>query len=337
MRHNHYIILTLLVLAYGPSGAFAQATDAAHEQHEEHEGHEEHEESEEHEGHGEHGDEKHGEDEHDDHGEEGATEIGPEMAQQVGITVKEAGPGTINRALTTYGKVVIPAGQESHVRARFPGQIKKVHAQLGDVVQAGDLLVEIESNDSLRIYKIEAPIDGVVTERHANTGDFAQDQDLFSIADFDPLWVELKVFPGQRLEVSQGQPVMLSADEVEQRGSLTSLVPSREGRPYVIGRVELDNADGRWTPGLLVQGDIAVETVDAPLVVETRALQSHDGATVVFVQEDNRYEARPVKLGRNDGSYAEVLQGIEPGHRYVVDSSYLIKADIEKAGAEHSH
>lgn len=332
MRNNHYFLLAMLVMASSPCGAFAQALDAQHrhqaEQRDNNEGREDLEK---------HGDGEHGEDEHGHHAAEGVTEISPEMAHQVGIAVAEAGPGTINRTLTTYGKVVTPPGQESHVRARFPGQIKQVYAQIGDHVQAGDLLAEIESNDSLRTYEIQAPIDGVVTERHANTGEFAQDQNLFSIADSDPLWVELKVFPDQRLEVTPGQTVLLSASKVKQRGTLAYLVPSRDGKPYLIGRVEIDNTKGHWTPGLFVQGDIAVETVEVPLVVETRALQSHHGVTVVFVEENNHYHARPVKLGRSDGFYTEVLHGFESGDRYVVDNSYLIKADIEKGGAAHSH
>jgi cobalt-zinc-cadmium efflux system membrane fusion protein len=32
-----------------------------------------------------------------------------------------------------------------------------------------------------------------------------------------------------------------------------------------------------------------------------------------------------------------VRSGLEPGTRYVTTNSYLIKADIEKAGAVHEH
>jgi len=32
-----------------------------------------------------------------------------------------------------------------------------------------------------------------------------------------------------------------------------------------------------------------------------------------------------------------VLGGLKPGTAYVTENSYLIKADIEKAGASHDH
>ncbi|MDP2380154.1 MAG: heavy metal resistance protein CzcB, partial [Pseudohongiella sp.] len=38
-----------------------------------------------------------------------------------------------------------------------------------------------------------------------------------------------------------------------------------------------------------------------------------------------------------DGEFVEVLSGLSAGESYVVDNSYLIKADIEKSGAEHAH
>jgi membrane fusion protein, heavy metal efflux system len=52
---------------------------------------------------------------------------------------------------------------------------------------------------------------------------------------------------------------------------------------------------------------------------------------------DDTYEIRPLELGRSDGNLTEVLGGLQAGDRYVVENSYLIKADIEKSGASHDH
>ena len=74
-----------------------------------------------------------------------------------------------------------------------------------------------------------------------------------------------------------------------------------------------------------------VERIEVPLVIENRALQLLDESQVVFVQEGNSFEPRPVELGRTDGQFTEILSGLKPGERYVVENSYLIKADIEKS------
>ena len=114
------------------------------------------------------------------------------------------------------------------------------------------------------------------------------------------LWAEFKVFPGQRAEVAIGQKVRLKADGIDREGTIRHLLPAPGNAPYTLARVEVDNA-GTLTPGLLVAGDIVVETVEA-LVVDNRALQSFQDWTVVFIQVDDTYEIRPLELGRSDGN-----------------------------------
>ena len=67
------------------------------------------------------------------------------------------------------------------------------------------------------------------------------------------------------------------------------------------------------------------------------ALQRFRDFEVVFAQVGDIYEVRMLELGRRDARFVEVLEGLSPGTKYVTDNSYLIKADIEKAGASHDH
>ena len=75
----------------------------------------------------------------------------------------------------------------------------------------------------------------------------------------------------------------------------------------------------------------------ARVAVRARATQRMDGRIVVFVRHGETYEARPLKLGRRSTEWVEVLDGLEPGAEYVVDGAFLIRADVEKAGAGHEH
>jgi len=268
---------------------------------------------------------------------EGRTSISPEIARRAGIATAEAGPNTIERSLNTYGKLTTSPQQTARVRARFPGVVTRVNVDLGDRVSGGDVLAEVESNESLQPYAVRAPIDGVVIERHISRGEMAGKKPLFKLADLTTLWAEFKIFPGQRAEVAAGQKVRLRAEGIDREGTIHHLLPAPGNAPYTLARAELDNADGLLTPGLLVAGDLVVETVEAPLAVDNRALQSFRDWTVVFIQVGDIYEIRPLELGRSDGEMTEVLSGLNPGDRYVVENSYLIKADIEKSGASHDH
>ena len=102
-------------------------------------------------------------------------------------------------------------------------------------------------------------------------------------------------------------------------------------------RVVLDNSDARLPLGLMVEAEVVVGSVDAPLVVKNTALQSFRDWTVVFIKVGNTYEIRPLSLGRSDGRVTEVLEGLNPGDHYVTTNSYLLKADLEKSGASHDH
>ena len=75
----------------------------------------------------------------------------------------------------------------------------------------------------------------------------------------------------------------------------------------------------------------------AALAVDQRALQRFRDWDVVFIQVGDAYEIRPLTLGRRDAKFVEVIDGINLGDTYVVEQSFLIKADIEKSGASHDH
>ena len=89
--------------------------------------------------------------------------------------------------------------------------------------------------------------------------------------------------------------------------------------------------------GVFVKGELQIAEHSVPLAIKRTALQTMRDAPVVFVQTGDNYEKRELKLGRQDNNWVEVLSGLEPGTRYVTANSYLVKADIEKAGAAHEH
>ena len=74
-----------------------------------------------------------------------------------------------------------------------------------------------------------------------------------------------------------------------------------------------------------------------PLAVATEAIQTFRDWQVVFVRYGDWFEARPLKLGRTDGQWVEVLSGLGPGERYAAANSFAIKAEIGKLGATHDH
>jgi membrane fusion protein, heavy metal efflux system len=275
---------------------------------------------------------------------EGRTTIDPKQAEAAGVRTEQAGPATIVDSLTISGRLLPNAERTRAVTARFPGAVREVLKSMGDPVKAGERLAMVESNESLQTYAVTAPISGVITERHANPGETTGSEPLFIIVDYKQLWAELSLFPRDLPRVKVGQRVDLAAADggVTGAGTIVRIAPA-EGAQHgslsgvYTARVAVDNADGRWTPGLFVDGHVHIGQTTVPLAVKRTALQTFRDSTVVFAQVDDTYEVRMLELGRQDATWAEVLGGLKSGTRYVTENSYLIKADIEKSGASHDH
>jgi len=102
-------------------------------------------------------------------------------------------------------------------------------------------------------------------------------------------------------------------------------------------RVTLRNPDQRWRPGLFVSIEVVQDETEVAIAVPLTAIQTMDKKNIVFARFGDVFEARPVELGRNDGALVEVVKGLTAGTRYAATNSFVLKADIGKAGASHAH
>lgn len=366
MKQNVFIFLMALALLSWPvQNTLAQdhgdhAHEENHEQHDEAEGHG-HDDGHEHNDHGEetddhdeHGHDEHkAEDAHDDHGhghgghgdehgehEEGKTEIAPDAAKNAGVKTEKAAPAKIGNVIPLTGRIVINQNTQAHVRARFPGIVRSVKVNLGETVEKGQVLAVIESNESLKDYNVTAPIKGVILERNTNLGDVANGEPLFTVADLSNVWAKFHVFPKDADMVKSGQSVRVHTLDEGKTGAakIDMLFPTADALSQTLVAIALlANESGLWRPGMTVEGDVAVSEKQVNLAVRASALQTMENQTVVFVKDGNSYEQVPVQTGMSDGEYIEIKSGLKAGQEYVSEGSFIIKADILKAGAEHVH
>ena len=292
-----------------------------------------------------------GSDTHDTHGESDddhahdqagdRTTIPADVAEASGIRVAAAGQGTIADEHEVQGLLTPVEGRLAHVAARFPGPVRQLLANVGDRVRAGQVLARVESNQSLTEYAVTAPISGVVLARHATPGAIAAESaPLFEIADLSTLWVDLHVFGADMDHIQPGAAVTVTrlGDGASAATTLERVLPgTATASQSTVARATIRNEDGLWRPGSAVRARITVARQPAPLVVPLGALQTLEGREVAFVREGEDYVAHPLELGRRDAHQVQVLSGLAPGDLVVVEQSYLIKADIGKAGAAHEH
>lgn len=271
---------------------------------------------------------------------EGRTHIAQAAADEIGVRVEPVGGGPIEQRLRAQGRVVLPASAQAAVSARFPGLIRSLRADIGERVSAGQVLAEIESNASLGRYTVASPIDGVVLERAATLGSMASDAPLFLIGRLEAMVVDLPVFGAEALALGPGAPVRLKRliDGREVEAELQALLPQADAASQgLIARVVLPADDGQWRPGMAVQASLQLSADEVALRLPLSAVQRFRDWQVAFLRVGEDYEIRPLELGRSDGDWVEVLDGLNAGDEVVIEQSFLIKADIEKSGAGHDH
>ena len=270
---------------------------------------------------------------------EGRTSIESQVAEALEIKTSIAGPAVLKETVSVYGKLITHPENSREIRARFDGIIKGVHVALGQRVKKGQALLTVESNESLKSYKVFSPINGVIRQRNANSGEQTHGRVLFEIADNSILMGELSVFPGDRHRVFLGANALISIKGSEQvvSGVIKQIDNVIQPNQSILVRAQLSNESGRLLPGSFLSAEIEVAEHQVPLAVKRSGLQAFRDFTVVFVKIGNDYEVRMLELGRVAGEWVEVLGGLKLGSEYVSKNSYIIKADIEKSGASHDH
>ncbi len=287
-------------------------------------------------GHEGHGDEGGG---HEGHGKR--VEFDAEAIRNSGIVLDTVRAGIIRKALPLNGLVQANQDKVARMMPRFAGVVKEVRHHLGNKVSKGQVLAVIESNESLAPYNVISQMSGTVIQKNVNPGEVVAEEDLlYTVADLSTVWIDLNVHRQDFNRLKVGQEVLVKMDKespaVKSRISYLSPIGA-ENTQTMLARIVVPNPTGLWRPGLYVDGQVTLETEEVPMAISENAIQTLDGKEVVFVQEENAFEARAVEVGVRDGEWAEVLSGVGPGDVYCSGNSFIIKAEIGKGEAKHEH
>jgi len=192
---------------------------------------------------------------------------------------------------------------------------------------------------------LESPIAGVVVERHATRGEnVSPDDTLFIVADLSRVWVIGRVYEQQVAQVAPGMNATLTLNAYPGRNwtgtvDFVGATLDESTRTLPI-RVEIDNPDGLLRPGLFGSLRLASgQPTSTSVVVPLSAVQTIDNRTVVFVpgHEDGEFAAHPVTTGRENTRQVEVLEGLEPAARIVVEGAFILKSELMRGELGHGH
>ncbi|MCO6690473.1 MULTISPECIES: efflux RND transporter periplasmic adaptor subunit [Pseudomonas] len=190
-------------------------------------------------------------------------------------------------------------------------------------------------------YELRAPFDAVVVEKHLTVGEVVDEtSNAFTLSDLSRVWATFAVAPRDLDKVTTGRNVTVSAPDlgarVEGKVNYVGSLLGEQNRAATV-RATLANPNGAWRPGLFVNVAVSVERFNAAVVVPESALQSWEEQTVVFARTEEGFEARPVKAGHRDAGLVEITTGLAAGTQVAAAGSFVLKSELGKGSAEHSH
>lgn len=177
---------------------------------------------------------------------------------------------------------------------------------------------------------IYAPFSGVLTKRNIdvgaliNAGNAGPDKELFDIAQVDPLRVYVNVPQTYSPAIKVGMKAFLEQREYAGQEFEGKVVRTSEAidpaTRTLLTEIDVPNRDGKILPGAYAQVHFAAK-VDAPhLTVPINTLLFRaEGPRAAVVGSDNKVHLKAITIGRDYGTAVEVVNGLEPTDRIIVN------------------
>lgn len=219
--------------------------------------------------------------------------------------------------------------------------VKNGEAELRDLGYSdGDIAHLLESTDLHPVLTVRAPTDGVVlevaVEQYAWVQAFAP---LVVIGDPGSLELELQLPPDEASGISQGDLVEfipVGRPEAWGLAKVTTRVPQVDATTRtVMVRAEITHGSENLLPGVFVEGNlIRGDASQAPSVPESAVIR-RGSSDYVFVRVDaETFEARPVKVGRFNGTRFEIREGLALDEEVAVEGVFLLKSALVRGEEE---
>jgi RND family efflux transporter MFP subunit len=209
-------------------------------------------------------------------------------------------------------------------------------------IRAGEAALE-EARVLVEYSNIRAPFDGVVLTKNADIGDIVTPLGaaanakaaVVTMADMSSLQVEVDVSESNISQVRVGQPCEIRLDafpDLRFQGQVHMIVPTADRtKASVLVKVAFKEVDPRILPEMSAKVSFLSRVIqpgeEKPLqAVPASSVISRAGQSVVFLVDGDRVVERPVRAGRRLDTMVEIVEGLGPGDKLVVNPGNDLKA-----------
>lgn len=184
----------------------------------------------------------------------------------------------------------------------------------------------------------KATRDSVVTDLQARAGMYVSPQtNIATLADLSSIWVEVEVLESDSAYVRQNLPVTARFKALESeplKGIVAFVYPELNANTRTLRvRIEVPNPEEQIKPNMFASVTIHADPKEAVLQIPTEAvIRSGQGDRVIVQISDGGFDVKPVRTGKINGRYIEVLNGLQVGDAVVTSGQFLL--DSEANGAQ---
>lgn len=196
--------------------------------------------------------------------------------------------------------------------------------------------------------KIYAPFNGVITARNVDIGDLINagsnggGKELFHLAAVGQMRIYIQVPQLNSRAAAPGTPAELSVPELPGQHFAAHVVRTSDAMDTASRtlrvEVDVDNPNGALKPGEYVEVHLKLSAPTNSLIVPVNALLFRSEGISAAVVHGERVALQPVIIGRDFGDALEVISGLAPDDRIVVNPPDSIaagqKVRLAPAGAQ---
>jgi membrane fusion protein, copper/silver efflux system len=178
---------------------------------------------------------------------------------------------------------------------------------------------------------------GVVMEKKVDEGMYVmRGEELFSVADLNPIWVEVKVFEKDIASIRRGDVVKFKSAAAPGRtfsGRVELIEPmlDMETRTYKL-RVKVANPDMALRPGMVLDAAISFDYGSLLLLPRNAVVHTGDGDLVYVQAESGEWVPRAVTVGRDFGDRVEITAGLKPGESVAGTGGFMLDSEAQLKG-----
>ncbi|MDO6564818.1 efflux RND transporter periplasmic adaptor subunit [Amphritea sp. 1_MG-2023] len=187
--------------------------------------------------------------------------------------------------------------------------------------------------------RIRSPIDGVITARHTEPGNLAeQSSHLLTIADISRLRLKVDVSELLLNQLSIDMPVEIQIDALQNRQQQPFAVSGKISRIYPTidpatrsGTLEisLNPAPQGARPGQFARVKFSIARQQVMLLPIGSLRQSADGSYVYIIDRDNKVQIRSLETGLKTGEQIEILTGLQPEEQVITRGFTNLKPGMQ--------